>query len=79
VLTQTLALLTFAFTDVDAQVRSASLTPDPSTVTFWEYGEGREFTLNTVPAGETVDIVANPRGTPVRVGGLVPFGCGSSS
>ena len=73
VLTQTLALLTFASTDVDAQVRSASLTPDPSTVTFWEYGEDSEFTLNTVPAGETVYIVANPPGTPLRVGGPVSF------
>ncbi len=73
VLAQTLALLSYAFTDAQAQVSAASLTPDPSTLTFWEYGEDREFTVNTVPAGETVDIVANPRGTPVRVGGVVPF------
>ena len=72
-LIQTLALFTFAFTDVEAQVRTASLTPDPSTLTFWEYGADHEFTVNTIPAGETVYVVANPRGTPVRVGGLVPY------
>ena len=43
---------------------AASLSPDPSTVTFADDGAWHRF---TVQAGEAVTVVANPEGTPRRL------------
>ena len=43
---------------------TASLSPDPSTVTFADDGAWHRF---TVEAGEPVSVVANPEGTPRRL------------
>ena len=48
----------------EAVVPAASLSPDPSTVSFADDGAWHRF---TVEAGEPITVVANPAGTPRRL------------